>query len=164
MSWESYLRWSSFPICIFIFGLSLLPTHANTFQKPQQRVPYTVILNHVTRNEDRSYEERNISILMYPDDFTEPKLRQLMTYFLKKYPRPNLISVYLYSHTDQVDYFSRRLPDMKDPKRDESYRKYPHGVFLRFRGNEVMRYTIPASNERKTIVVKGRDVGEQDTR
>lgn len=157
MLWKPHVLWVKPPTCIVLLILCSLSTQANRVQKPQHRVRYDIISNNVVSNKAWGYEARTISLLMDPGDFTEPKLRWLMTYFFKKYPRPNSISVYLDSHPDQSDFVNRRLPDMKDPKRDEAFRKYPHGIIFRVNGKEIIRYTIPPALELKTIVVKGKD-------
>lgn len=114
-----------------------------------------------TMSNNFEHNSRSIYILLNPADFTDQRLQDLLRYFISQVDENELLSVYLYSHTDQLKTFvgGRPSPALEHGTRSVApfpWNKYSEGVLMRIGENEIIRYNLPGG-ETKTIIVKGKD-------
>ena len=137
--------------CLISLGISDYATQVNHRQLEYvDGMSYSIITNSVVSNADGSYSQRNIFIVTSPRNFTEKRLKRLLKYFLKEYPVPESVSVFLYSHNSQLRDLGKL--DVTQPN-DEFYR-HPHAFMSRVTGREELKFTTEKSRVLKKIVVK----------
>ena len=152
-----FFRWLNIAICVLLGQYVCSPHEANGKPKTKSSpVSYTVISNKVVKNRAIDYVSRDIYLMLDPGDFTEGRLRKLLDYLFKKYPRPHRMSVYLHSHPIQL----RDSGMLEQIKPNDEARKYPYGRLSRIGGKEEISYTLPSRSDFITIIVKERKMTE----
>ena len=148
--------------CIIV-GLLLLALTAVTAKaqegcRQKDGTPcYFIAINSVV---EKNLVPRQMTVLLDPVYFNEADLKKIARHLLQQYPEPKEAHISLRSNIDQLRDQILHVIEQTEP--NEADWKYPLGVVLRNKGNEVIRYSDPKSQEPgtvrwKTIVLKGRD-------
>jgi hypothetical protein len=151
MHMKSVLRHYLLLLCLISLGI---PGYAVQLShgRPERvyGMSYSIISNNVVSNPDSSYSQRNIFLVMGPQNFTEKRLIKLMKYFLKEYATPESMFVFLYSHDSQL----RDLGKLEVTEPNDEFYRHPYAVISRVNRTMELKYTTEKSRVLKTIMVK----------
>ncbi|MEW6129340.1 MAG: hypothetical protein AB1757_20030 [Acidobacteriota bacterium] len=93
---------------------------------------------------------RTVDILLDEEDFTEPKLRSLMTQFRTKYSEPNMI-VMLFSKVERYNQSRMGHASLRTKK------TYAEGVLIYRENDLIIRFKKSSESDLQTVVVQGKD-------
>lgn len=102
---------------------------------------------------------RTVEVLLDETVFSEKTLRKLFDLISRRYPKPQLLRVWVYTNLNQLatpeeEDRGKRSETPDDPDDD----KYHWAIFIREDGNELFRYNPdPPSTDLRTVILKGTD-------
>lgn len=139
---------------------------STTTAAPQKKQPVFrsefryVILSNDIESVGRKYRTRSIEVLLDPNAFSEPNLRDLFELLLNRYPKPDWMFVDVVTNLEQVATPEEAERDITMSHTDNhpEFDKYNNAILIRQGKDEFFRYTIKApGTEMNTVVIKGCD-------
>jgi hypothetical protein len=125
---------------------------------------YVVVQNSVTKERNASDDTREMWIFLDERAFSEENLRLLFEHVGKKYSSPGKLYVWVETHWDDVPnsdldckgYAISEGPDRADEK------DHHRATYFRTAEVELFRYNPKLkSSEIKTVVLRGKDIGQE---
>jgi len=119
-----------------------------------------VILSNEIEWIGRKYQDRSIQVLLDPNAFSERNLTILFELLLKRYPKPDWMSVSVVTSLEQVatPEEAEREIIMSHTNNHPEFDCYDNAILIRHGKNEFFRYTdkVPRT-AMKTVVIQGCD-------